>query len=166
MPVCKIQDFISLIAKNSPLLGIDNGSKHIGLAISDPMWMLATPLQVVERAKFSAFKAVLEDLFKARKIGGIVVGLPLGLDGSTTPSAQSARTLAKNLADAFPDMPITFFDERFSSAVIQRELTERVDLTRAKRAAVVDKLAAGYILQGALDYIRIAADKAATAPDA
>jgi len=153
MPLCNLADLPRLIGKNQCLLGLDNGSKHIGVAISDPGLVLASPLCTIERGKFAATLETLRKIIQERQIGGLVIGLPLTLEGTTGPAAQSARTLASNLDKAL-NLPIAFQDERFSTAAIQRELTEVADLSRAKRAAAVDKLAASYILQGALDYLR------------
>lgn len=153
MPIHPLADLPPLLARGSCLLGLDYGSKHIGVAISDPGLCVASPLCTIERTTFARVLDKIRQIMAARTIGGFVIGLPLQLDGSTGPAAQAARTFARNLDQAL-GLPLALWDERFSTAVIQRDLTERADLSRAKRAAIVDKLAASYILQGALDYLR------------
>ena len=153
MPIRKLEELPALLSPKQCLLGIDYGSKLIGLAISDPSLTLAAPLEVVERGKFSLLRAKLERLIEERAVGALVIGMPLQLDGKLGPMGQAVRTFASNLDKAFaPEM--AFWDERFSTALIQRELIEVADMSRAKRAAIVDKLAASYILQGALDYLK------------
>lgn len=153
MPICNLADLPKSLQKNQTILGVDYGSHHIGLAISDPGLSLATPLGTIERGKFSAVLAELQGYMTSRNVGALVLGLPLSLEGKDTPASQAVRTFAVNLEKAIaPNM--AFWDERFSTAVIQRQLTEVADLSRAKRAAAVDKLAAAYILQGALDFLR------------
>lgn len=152
MPLLDLADFKSRLPPGCGLMGIDYGSKQIGLAVSDPGLTLASPLQVVPRGKLADFVALLQKHMAERQIGGLILGLPLTLDGQTGPMAQSVRTLASNLEKAFSPL-MAFWDERFSTAVIQRELIERADLSRARRAEVIDKLAAAYQLQGALDYL-------------
>lgn len=152
MPIRNLAELPSLLAPSQCLMGIDYGTKLIGLAIADPGRTLASPLATLERGKLADVVAGLQTHMKARNVGALIIGLPLTLDGKTGPMAQAVRTFASNLDKAFaPDM--AFWDERFSTALIQRELTERADLSRSKRAQVVDKLAAAYILQGALDYL-------------
>lgn len=154
MPVRNLQDLPALLTKGQCLLGLDNGAKHIGLAISDPGLSLATPLTTLERGKFKDLSEQLAKIVQERNIGAIIIGLPLQLDGQTGPAAQSARTLASNL-DKSLALNLAFWDERFSTKVMQRELIDVADMSRAKRAAVIDKLAASYMLQGALDYLRV-----------
>lgn len=154
MPVfLDLPDFANSLPPQGVLLGIDNGSKQLGVAVCDPMRMLATPLQTLPRGKFSDLLEALERIITSRKVVGLVIGLPTDLQGNTTPATQSARTLARNISQKWPDLPIGFWDERFSTKVVQREMIERADLTRANRAQIVDKLAASYILQGALDFL-------------
>jgi len=153
MPIRNLAELPNFIAPNQCLLGIDYGTKHIGLAVCDPGFVLASPLATLERGKLADVVAGLQKHIKERNIGALIIGLPLTLDGQLSPMAQAVRTFASNLEKAFaPEM--AFQDERFSTALIQRELTERADLSRAKRAQAVDKLAAAYILQGALDFLR------------
>ena len=133
------------------LIGIDPGSKTVGIALSDVMRMVASPAEGIKRSKFINFATRLEAFIKAQEVCGIVVGLPLNMDGSIGPSAQSASQLAENLAQRL-DIPVALWDERLSTAAVERTLIE-ADLSRRRRAEVVDKLAATYILQGALDYL-------------
>ncbi len=134
------------------LLGLDLGEKTIGLALSDTLLMVATPMQTLKRAKFGADAAKLDIIISAQGVGGLVVGLPLNMDGSDGPSAQSARAFARNWA-ASRDIPVILQDERLSTSAVTRTLID-ADTSRARRAAVVDKMAAAYILQGALDRLR------------
>ena len=134
------------------LLGLDLGEKTIGLALSDTGLMIATPLKTLARGKFKADAATLLALAKEHDIGGLVVGYPINMDGSEGPSAQSARAFTRNLATV-SDLPVTLVDERLSTAAVTRTLIE-ADTSRRRRAELVDKLAAAYILQGALDRMR------------
>lgn len=133
------------------LLGIDLGTKTIGLALSDVGRRIATPMETLRRGKFSRDAEALERIIKEQHIGGIVVGLPRNMDGSEGPRCQSARQFARNLAKRF-SLPVALWDERLSTAAVTRTLLE-ADASRARRAELVDKMAAAYILQGALDRI-------------
>ncbi|MEQ1901755.1 MAG: Holliday junction resolvase RuvX [Devosia sp.] len=135
------------------ILGLDLGTKTIGVAISDGMRYSATPLETIARTKFTADAARLVALIAENAAVGIVLGLPLNMDGSEGPRAQSTRTFARNLSQKTP-IPIAFWDERLSTAAVERMLID-ADTRRDKRAEVVDKLAASYILQGFLDRLRI-----------
>ena len=134
------------------LIGLDLGEKTIGLALSDTTLSVATPFKTLTRRKFTANATELLALVEEQGVGGVVVGLPLNMDGSEGPSAQSARAFARNLA-ARTDLPIVFWDERLSTAAVTRTLIE-ADSSRKRRSEVVDKMAAAYILQGALDRLR------------
>ena len=134
------------------LLGLDLGTRTIGVAISDSLRMSATPLVTIKRTKFTGDAEELDRLITANNPVGIVLGLPLNMDGSEGPRAQSTRAFARNLA-ARIDLPIVFWDERLSTSAVTRTLIE-ADMSRAKRSGVVDKLAASYILQGALERLR------------
>ena len=134
------------------LLGLDLGEKTIGLALSDTGLSIATPMQTLKRAKFGADAAKLDIIISAQGVGGLVVGLPLNMDGSDGPSAQSARAFVRNWA-ANREIPILLQDERLSTSAVTRTLID-ADASRACRAEVVDKMAAAYILQGALDRLR------------
>ena len=135
------------------LLGLDLGSKTIGVAVSDALRYTATPLETIARTKFTADAARLLDLIEQNVAVALVLGLPLNMDGSEGPRAQSTRTFARNLAQK-TDLPILFWDERLSTSAVTRMLIE-ADTRRDRRAEVVDKLAASYILQGFLDRLRI-----------
>jgi putative Holliday junction resolvase len=145
-------ELAALLGPEQRLLGIDPGEKSLGLALSDPSRTVATPLRVLPRKKFSAAVAELAQLAAAEDIGGIVVGLPLNMDGSEGPAAQSARAFAANLEREL-GLPTALWDERLSTAAVTRTLLT-ADASRKRRAEVVDKMAAAYILQGALDRIR------------
>ena len=134
------------------LLGLDLGEKTIGLALSDTLLSIATPMQTLKRGKFAADAAQLDIIISAQGVGGLVVGLPLNMDGSDGPSAQSARAFGRNWAARSP-FPVVMQDERLSTTAVTRTLLE-ADASRKRRADVVDKMAAAYILQGALDRLR------------
>jgi len=134
------------------LLGLDLGEKTIGLALSDTLLSIATPMQTLKRGKFAADAAQLDIIISAQAVGGLVVGLPLNMDGSDGPSAQSARAFARNWAARSP-LPVVMQDERLSTSAVTRTLLE-ADASRRRRGQVVDKMAAAYILQGALDRLR------------
>ncbi|MEL6450829.1 MAG: Holliday junction resolvase RuvX [Pseudomonadota bacterium] len=137
------------------LMGLDLGDKTIGVAVSDTFWSVSTPLETVRRKKFGIDAAKLQTLMDARRIGGLVLGLPRNMDGSEGPRCQSTRAFARNFAQLWPG-PITFWDERLSTVAAEKALLE-ADTTRKRRAEVIDHVAAGYILQGLLD--RLAAIK-------
>ena len=134
------------------LLGLDLGEKTIGLALSDRLLTVATPMQTLKRGKFAADAARLDIIISEQGVGGLVVGLPLNMDGTDGPSAQSARAFARNWAGS-RDLPVILQDERMSTMAVTRTLID-ADASRARRAEVVDKMAAAYILQGALDRLR------------
>lgn len=140
------------IAPNQRLLGLDLGEKTIGLALSDTLATVATPLATLARGKFGEDAMKLRALISQHGIGALVIGLPLNMDGSEGPAAQSARAFARNLSTK-TDIPIVLQDERLSTAAVTRTLLA-ADSSRAKRARVVDKMAAAYILQNALDRLR------------
>jgi len=143
----------SALAPGVRLLGLDLGEKTIGLALSDTRLTIATPMETLKRGKFAADAARLDAIVAGQNVGGLVVGLPLNMDGSDGPSAQSARAFARNFAARSP-LPILLWDERLSTAAVTRTLLE-ADASRRRRAQVVDKMAAGYILQGVLDRLRL-----------
>ncbi len=134
------------------LLGLDLGEKNIGLALSDTSLSIATPMQTLKRGKFAADAAKLDIIIGEQGVGGLVVGLPLNMDGSDGPSAQSARAFGRNWANHSP-LPVIFQDERLSTSAVTRTLIE-ADSSRKRRSEVVDKMAAAYILQIALDRLR------------
>ena len=141
------------MAPATRLLGLDLGTKTIGLAISDARLTVASPVETIKRRKFSADAAQLIQFIDTRSVGALVLGLPLNMDGSEGPRCQSTRAFASNLLDKI-DLPLAFWDERLSSAAVERWLIEEVDMSRKKRAAVIDSMAAAYILQGLMDKIR------------
>jgi len=136
----------------SRLLGLDLGEKTIGLALSDTLLSIATPMQTLKRGKFAADASQLDIIISAQGVGGLVVGLPLNMDGSDGPSAQSARAFGRNWAAHSP-LPVVMQDERLSTSAVTRTLLE-ADASRRRRDDVIDKMAAAYILQGALDRLR------------
>jgi putative Holliday junction resolvase len=154
MPVLTVLQFASLKKNQQPLMGLDVGEKTIGLSLSDRTWMIATPLQTLHRDKFSKDGPLLLKLIDEHHVCGCVVGLPINMDGSEGPRCQSVRQFAQNLL-ALADLPIFFWDERLSTVAVTNILLE-ADLSRKRRAEVVDKLAASYILQGALDRFQYA----------
>ena len=137
------------------LMGLDLGDRTIGVAVSDRVRSVATPLETVRRKKFGVDADRLIALLNEREIGGVVLGLPRNMDGTEGPRCQSTRAFARNLTrlPAFNDLPITFWDERLSTVAAERALLE-ADTSRRRRAEVIDHVAAGYILQGALDRLR------------
>jgi putative Holliday junction resolvase len=134
------------------LLGLDLGEKTIGVALSDRLLTVATPMQALKRGKFAADAARLDIIISEQGVGGLVVGLPLNMDGSDGPSAQSARAFGRNWVSHSP-LPLLFQDERLSTSAVTRTLLE-ADTSRKRRGEVVDKMAAAYILQIALDRLR------------
>lgn len=148
-----IAEFAAALPPARGLAGLDLGTKTIGVAVSDRLLSVASPLQTIKRVKFGQDAAALLDIVAAREIGGLVLGLPRNMDGSEGPRCQSTRAFARNLA-ALTDLPITFWDERLSTVAAERALLE-ADTSRRKRAEVIDHVAAGVILQGALDRLTV-----------
>ena len=144
-----------LLGRGTPIVGLDLGSKTIGVAVSDGGLMIASPVALIKRTKFTADAEALFDLMDGRGAGGIVIGLPINMDGTEGPRCQSARAFARNLL-RLKDIPISFWDERLSTEAVNRMLIDEADTTRARRAELVDKAAAAWILQGALDRLRSA----------
>jgi len=145
-------DLKQALAPGRRLLGFDLGSKTIGLALSDRTWTIAQPFKTLRRRKFRDDAADLAQLAEHHDVGGFVIGLPVNMDGSEGPRCQSTRQFQKNLS-AIVDPPTLFWDERLSTAAVTRTLLE-ADQSRARRAQVIDKMAAAYILQGLLDAMR------------
>ncbi|MDX1426057.1 MAG: Holliday junction resolvase RuvX [Kiloniellales bacterium] len=133
------------------LLGLDVGAKTIGLAVSDRGLAVASPLETLRRGKLADDVAALKRVCAERAVGGLVIGLPVNMDGSEGPRCQSVRQFAANLAERGLDLPAAFWDERLSTAAVERLLIAEADMSRKRRGQVVDKMAAAYILQGALD---------------
>ena len=144
-----ILDFAGSISKHTALMGLDLGSKTIGIAISDGLRSVASPLKTIKRTKFSEDVEILFHLISEREISGIILGLPKNMDGSEGPRCQSTRAFARNII-RFKDFPIAFWDERLSTVAAEKALLE-ADINRKRRSEVIDHVAASYILQGALD---------------
>jgi putative Holliday junction resolvase len=148
--ILSVDELADLVQGNA-LLGLDPGDKTIGVAICDPNWKIASPLETIRRGKkFKIDAERLSEISTAYNAAGVIVGLPVNMDGSEGPRAQSARAFARNVSDALA-LPVALWDERLSTAAVTRTLLE-ADTSRKKRAEVVDKLAAAYILQGAIDF--------------
>jgi putative Holliday junction resolvase len=143
----------ALPAQGGRLAGLDVGTKTIGVALCDSGWTIATPAELIHRGKFTADMAKLRRIVEAQSVAGLVIGLPLNLDGSDSPRTQSVRAFARNLAPL--GLPILLWDERWSTAAVTRTLLD-ADTSRARRAELVDKMAAAYILQGAIDAMMMA----------
>ncbi len=148
----EIADFAAALPPGAALAGLDFGEKTIGVAVSDGMRQVATPLETIRRKKFTADAERLAAIVAERRICGLVLGLPRNMDGSEGPRCQSTRAFARNLSRLI-ELPITFWDERLSTVAAERALLE-ADTSRARRAEVIDHVAASYILQGALDRMR------------
>lgn len=144
-------DYVLALPAAQALMGLDLGEKTIGVAISDPLWSVASPHETVRRRKFGLDAARLLEIVAARRIGGIILGLPRNMDGSEGPRCQSTRAFARNLIK-LTDLPIGYWDERLSTVAAERALLE-ADTSRKRRAEVIDNIAASYILQGVLDRI-------------
>ena len=152
MAIVDITELRAAMPADKRLLGLDLGSKTIGLAICDSGFAIASPLETLWRRKFTQDAIAIETLIVERDVGGLVLGLPRNMDGSEGPRAQSTRQFAANLLGR-SDIPIAFWDERLSTVAVERVLIDEADLSRRKRGDVVDKMAASYILQGAIDLI-------------
>jgi putative Holliday junction resolvase len=153
MPIIDILDLPAALPSLTPVLGLDLGEKTIGVAVSDLTRTIASPLVLIRKTKFTDEANQLFKLMADRGAGGVVIGLPVNMDGTEGVRCQSNRAFARNLL-RLKDLPIAFWDERLSSAAVNRMLIQEADLTRKKRAEVVDRAAAAYILQGALDRLR------------
>ncbi len=147
-----IEELPSLLASDARLLGLDLGSKTIGMALSDVSRSIATPYNTLRRTKFTKDAKTIRQIIETTQIGGLVVGLPFNLDGTEGPRAQSTRAFVRNLIPHI-EVPIVFWDERLSTAAVERHLIE-ADASRKRRAEVIDRMAAAYILQGALDRLK------------
>ncbi|MGA7790519.1 MAG: Holliday junction resolvase RuvX [Xanthobacteraceae bacterium] len=149
MPVVMLNDAAALLPERGALIGLDLGTKTVGVAVSDPDRRVAAPVETITRKQFNRDAARVLELATARRAVGIVLGLPINMDGSEGPRAQSTRAFARNLA-RLTELPIALWDERLSTAAVERALIA-ADASRARRKAVIDAHAASYILQGALD---------------
>lgn len=144
-----IIDFAAALPRHGALAGLDLGEKTVGVAVSDVLRGVATPMETIRRKKFGLDAARILEIAAERRLAGLILGLPRNMDGSEGPRCQSTRAFARNLA-RLTELPIGFWDERLSTVAAERALIE-ADASRAKRALVIDHVAAGYILQGVLD---------------
>ena len=149
MPIVELHELGTAVDGTAPLIGLDLGTKTIGLAASDRDWRFAHPRPVIARKKFRDDLIALQSVVNAERAGGLVIGLPLHLDGGLSPRAQAAKAFGRNVANAL-DLPIAYWDERMSTIAAERALLE-MDMSRRKRAERIDSAAAAFILQGALD---------------
>lgn len=159
MPVIALDDLPAALPRRGPLLGLDLGTKTIGVAAADAAWTVASPVELIRRSKFTAEAEHLHGMMQAREVAALVLGLPLNMDGTEGPRAQSARAFGRNLLRlaaerGWAEPVVALWDERLSTAAVNRMLIGHADMTRARRAEVVDKMAAAYILQGALERLR------------
>ena len=144
-------DFLAALPLGGRLAGLDVGTKTIGVALCDAGWTIASPAETIARTRFGTDLIALRTLSERQSVRGLVIGLPLNMDGTDSPRTQSVRAFARNLAPL--DLPILLWDERWSTAAVTRTLID-ADASRRRRDQLVDKLAAGYILQGAIDALR------------
>lgn len=151
MAIRKLAELSGHLTRGRPLLGLDIGEKTIGLALSDATLLIATPLSTIQRSKFTRDAENLATVIEEYEIGGLVIGLPINMDGSEGPKCQSVRQFAANLLGR-GEIEIAFWDERLSTVAVTRTMIE-ADISRAKQKRAVDKMAAAYILQGALDFL-------------
>jgi putative Holliday junction resolvase len=148
-----VAEFREALPEGGRLMGLDVGTKTIGVALCDARWTIATPAELIRRGKFGADLERLRALAAAQQARGLVLGLPLNLDGSDSPRTQSVRAFARNLAPL--GLPVLLWDERWSTQAVTRTLLD-ADASRARRAELIDKMAAAYILQGAIDALTMA----------
>jgi putative Holliday junction resolvase len=151
-PIVAIEDLAKVLQPGARLLGLDVGTKTIGMALSDVTRSIATPYETIRRTKFTEDVKLIFKAIEANGVGAVVIGLPINLDGSEGPRAQSTRAFARTLASRV-DRPLAFWDERLSTAAVERHLIA-ADASRKRRAEVIDRMAAAYILQGALDRLK------------
>jgi putative Holliday junction resolvase len=154
MPVVDLLELPTLLPPSAPIVGLDLGEKTIGVAVSDATRTVASPLELIRKVKFTDDANALFKLMESRGAAGVVIGLPINMDGTEGPRCQSSRAFGRNLL-RLRDLPIAFWDERMSSMAVNRVLIDEFDTTRARRADLVDKMAAAWILQGALERLRV-----------
>ena len=154
MAVVDITEFPALLPRYGALAGLDLGEKTIGVAVSDPTRIVASPLKTLRKTKFTDDARTLFKLIDGREIAGLVIGLPVNMDGTEGVRCQSNRAFARNLLRLRSHLLIAFWDERMSTMAVNRVLIDEMDATRAKREGLVDQMAAGWILQGALERLR------------
>jgi putative Holliday junction resolvase len=150
MTICNLAELKDRLPRHTRLMGVDHGTKTLGLALSDVLLMVASPFQTIERVKFTKDAQKLLEYVDKQEVGGLVMGLPVEMDGTEGPRCQSVRQFAANLLE-IRDLPIAFWDERLSTSAVERMMVAEADISRKKRAGLKDKLAAVWILQGALD---------------
>ena len=155
MSAADVSSLRALVPRGLRLLGLDLGKKTIGLALCDAGWLVATPLCTIERTRLARDLGALQAVVAEREVGGLVLGLPVSMDGREGPRCQSVRQFAHDVERAL-SLPLAFWDERLSTTAVERFLIEEADLSRGKRRKVIDRAAAAWILQGALDAIRFA----------
>lgn len=153
MPVLDLSELSAVCPPNTPWLGLDLGENTIGVSVSDTGRIIASPLELIRKTKFSQDAEQLFKIMDGRKVSALIIGLPLNMDGTEGPRAQSCRAFARNL-ERFRPVNVAFQDERLSTTAVERFLIDELDLTRKRRADVVDRTAAAWILQGALDRLR------------
>jgi putative holliday junction resolvase len=153
VPVLDLLDLPAACPPATPWMGLDLGEKTIGVAVSDATRMIASPLELIRKSKFTIEAEHLFKLMDRRKVSALVIGLPVNMDGTEGPRAQSCRAFARNLERVRP-VNVAFWDERLSTSAVERFLIEDLDLNRKRRAGVIDRTAAAWILQGALDRVR------------
>ena len=153
MPVLDLLALPAACPPGTAWLGLDLGEKTIGVAVSDTTRLIASPLELIRKSKFTLEAERLFKLMDARQVSALIIGLPTNMDGTEGPRAQSCRTFARNL-DRIRPVNVAFWDERLSTSAVERFLIEDLDLNRKRRAEVVDRTAAAWILQGALDRVR------------
>lgn len=152
MPIVEVRNLSRAVVPGGRAMGIDVGTKTLGLALSDTTWAIASPLVTLRRTRFHRDAGILAGLVGEHDVRAFVIGLPISMDGTEGPKCQSVRQFAANLL-GFIDAPAAFWDERWSTVAIERMLVREADLSRKRRSQVVDSSAASYILQGALDYL-------------
>ncbi len=152
MICARIEEFAPVLPRTGAVGGLDLGTRTIGVAVSDGLRLVATPLKTIKRRKFTLDARALLALVAERDLKGLILGLPKNMDGSEGPRCQATRAFARNLTQ-LTDLPVSFWDERLSTVAAERAMLE-ADMSRARRAKAIDHVAAGFILQGALDRLR------------
>lgn len=152
MPIIDISEIANILPPDSTLIGLDLGTKTIGIAVSDIGLRFANPRSVLKRTKFTKDAIALIEIFTRERVGTVIIGLPVNMDGSSGPRVQATRAFVKNMIQ-LTDIPFVFWDERLSTVAAERSLID-MDVSRAKRAERIDSAAAAFILQGALDRLR------------
>lgn len=152
MPICNISELAKSRPRGGRVMGLDLGTKTIGLAVSDAALMIASPVSTISRSRFEADMVELKQAMEGRDIDTLVIGLPVNMDGTEGPRAEATRRFADRLAGEI-DLPIVLWDERLSTRAVERAMID-ADLSRKKRAKNVDRAAASFILQGAIDFLR------------